>query len=169
MNYATFSIYFVVTLLMILSPGPAVFLVMSHGMKYGVRGGMLGALGIEMTNAFFFLVSALGLTAALLTYPIIFQALKWGGIVYLVVTGVRIILTSKERALVPAVPADDKKLVAQGQLDPDGETVLAVTGNGLKTLDALQGQIDTGITIRPRLEEFETQVLNAMHTAVAAG
>ena len=55
-----------------------------------------------------------------------------------------------------------KKLVAQGKLDPDGETVLAVTGNGLKTLDALQGNVDTGITIRPRLEDFEAQVMHAV-------
>jgi threonine synthase len=61
-----------------------------------------------------------------------------------------------------------KKLVEQGKLDPGGETVLAVTGNGLKTLDALQGQVDTGVTIRPRLEEFEAQVLNAVRSVAVA-
>jgi threonine synthase len=63
-----------------------------------------------------------------------------------------------------------RKLVQQGQLDPDQETVLAVTGNGLKTLDAVQGKLDLGVTIRPRLEEFEAQVLKAVHaTSVAVG
>jgi threonine synthase len=63
--------------------------------------------------------------------------------------------------------ATAQKLVQQGKLDPDSETVLAVTGNGLKTLDALQDQLDLGITIRPRLEEFESQVLGAARPAAA--
>ena len=61
-----------------------------------------------------------------------------------------------------------KKLFAQGQIDPAAETVLAVTGNGLKTLDALQGQLDMGVTIRSRLEEFEAEVLRATAPATAA-
>ena len=67
--------------------------------------------------------------------------------------------------------ATTQKLLRQGKMNPDAETVLAVTGNGLKTLDALHNQLDLGITIRPRLEEFEAQVLNAVRTAavVAAG
>jgi threonine synthase len=63
-----------------------------------------------------------------------------------------------------------RKLVQQGKMDPDAETVICVTGNGLKTLDALQGQLDLGVTIRPRLEEFEAQVLkSARADAVVAG
>ena len=62
-----------------------------------------------------------------------------------------------------------RKLIQQGQLDPAEETVLAVTGNGLKTLDAVQGKLDLGVTIRPRLEEFE-QVVKALHpSSVAVG
>ena len=54
-----------------------------------------------------------------------------------------------------------RKLLQQGSLDPEEETVLCITGNGLKTLDALQGKLDLGITIRPRLDEFEAQVARA--------
>ena len=61
-----------------------------------------------------------------------------------------------------------RKLLQQGQLDPGQETVLCVTGNGLKTLDAVQGQLDLGVTIRPRLEEFEAQVLKAMRSPSVA-
>ena len=58
-----------------------------------------------------------------------------------------------------------RKLLQNGRLDPQEETVLAVTGNGLKTLDALHGKLDRGITIRPRLEEFEAQVARAVQAA----
>ena len=57
--------------------------------------------------------------------------------------------------------ATTRKLLQQGKLDPNEETVLCITGNGMKTLDALHGHLDRGITIRPRLEEFEAQVIRA--------
>jgi hypothetical protein len=63
--------------------------------------------------------------------------------------------------------ATAQKLIKQGKVDPDGETVLAITGNGLKTLDALEHHLDLGITIRPRLEEFENQVVKAMRAPAA--
>jgi len=62
-----------------------------------------------------------------------------------------------------------RKLLREGKMNPDEETVLCVTGNGLKTLDALVGHLDIGVTIRPRLEEFEAQVLRtAGSPAIAA-
>jgi len=47
------------------------------------------------------------------------------------------------------------KLYAQGRIRPDETTVLCITGNGLKTTDALSGQIEAVEPIRPKLAEFE--------------
>jgi threonine synthase len=44
-----------------------------------------------------------------------------------------------------------KKLVESGQLDPDRETVLYNTGDGLKTLDAVAGRVSPTAVIRPTL------------------
>ena len=43
--------------------------------------------------------------------------------------------------------ATTRKLVQSGQLDPDAETVLLITGDGLKTLDAVAGQIGPTATV----------------------
>jgi threonine synthase len=43
------------------------------------------------------------------------------------------------------------KLVASGRLDPDSETVVLNTGEGLKTLDAVEGRIGPTYHIRPSL------------------
>ncbi|MFC4942223.1 threonine synthase [Pseudonocardia sp. GCM10023141] len=43
--------------------------------------------------------------------------------------------------------ATTKKLVESGRLDPDAETVLLITGDGLKTLDAVAGQIGPTATV----------------------
>jgi threonine synthase len=44
-----------------------------------------------------------------------------------------------------------KKLVASGRLDPTKETVVYNTGEGLKTLDAVAGQVGPTHTIKPSL------------------
>jgi threonine synthase len=43
--------------------------------------------------------------------------------------------------------ATAKKLVASGKLDPDADTVLLITGDGLKTLDAVEGRIGPKATV----------------------
>ncbi|MCG8917045.1 threonine synthase [Actinokineospora sp. PR83] len=45
--------------------------------------------------------------------------------------------------------ATARKLIAAGKIDPDAETVLLITGDGLKTLDAVQDQIGPKATIPP--------------------
>jgi threonine synthase len=47
------------------------------------------------------------------------------------------------------------KLYGQGRIRPEETTVLCITGNGLKTTDALAGQIAAVEPIRPKLAEFE--------------
>jgi threonine synthase len=42
-----------------------------------------------------------------------------------------------------------KKLVELGHLDPDAETVLLITGDGLKTLDAVEGHLGLRATVPP--------------------
>ena len=48
-----------------------------------------------------------------------------------------------------------EKLFAQGHLRPDETTVLCITGNGLKTTDALAGEFAAAPAIEPRLAAFE--------------
>ena len=40
-----------------------------------------------------------------------------------------------------------RKLIASGQLDPDADTVLLITGDGLKTLDAVAGHVGPTATV----------------------
>lgn len=48
-----------------------------------------------------------------------------------------------------------KKLIAAGKIPADGRAVLCITGNGLKTLDAVVGHVGETREIRPSLREFE--------------
>jgi threonine synthase len=48
-----------------------------------------------------------------------------------------------------------KKLVEAGKIDPDETTVVYITGNGLKTQEALQGYVGEPLTIDAKLDSFE--------------
>ncbi len=47
-----------------------------------------------------------------------------------------------------------RKLLAEGRLDPEAETVILNTGDGLKTLDAVAPVARPTATIAPSLEAF---------------
>jgi threonine synthase len=51
-----------------------------------------------------------------------------------------------------------KKLIASGKIPANDSAVLCVTGNGLKTLDALNGTLGNPREIKPSLREFEALV-----------
>jgi threonine synthase len=46
------------------------------------------------------------------------------------------------------------KLLADGVLNPEAETVVINSGDGLKTLDAVAARVGPDITIPPRYEAF---------------
>ncbi len=48
-----------------------------------------------------------------------------------------------------------RKLYAQGRISPDETTVLCITGNGLKTTDALTGAYEAAEPIPPKFRAFE--------------
>ena len=51
-----------------------------------------------------------------------------------------------------------KKLVASGKIPAEDSVVLCITGNGLKTLDAVQGHVGKPNEIKPSLREFEALI-----------
>jgi threonine synthase len=48
-----------------------------------------------------------------------------------------------------------KKLIESGKIPREDSAVICVTGNGLKTLDAVQGHCGKPREIKPSLREFE--------------
>jgi threonine synthase len=48
-----------------------------------------------------------------------------------------------------------QKLIEQGRIPRDEEIVICITGNGLKTQDAVAGVLQKLVVIKPSLEEFE--------------
>jgi threonine synthase len=51
-----------------------------------------------------------------------------------------------------------QKLIEQGRIDRDGSTVLCITGNGLKTQEALIDKVARPVVIKPTMAAFEALV-----------
>jgi threonine synthase len=53
-----------------------------------------------------------------------------------------------------------QKLIASGKISREDSIVVCITGNGLKTLDAVDGYVGKPREIKPSLREFETLLAN---------
>ena len=61
-----------------------------------------------------------------------------------------------------------KKLIASGKIPATDSAVLCITGNGLKTLEAMVGHVGQTREIRPSLREFEAMLKDEEKVTVAA-
>src|SRR5439155_19362065 len=61
-----------------------------------------------------------------------------------------------------------QKLIAQGRIQPHETTVVSITGNGLKTTDAIVSEFPATEAIAPRLEAFEAYLDARLGTAAAS-
>jgi threonine/homoserine/homoserine lactone efflux protein len=89
MNWQLFAGFLVMTVVLILTPGPIVTLVISTGATRGVRAALVTVAGTSMGNAALLGSIALGLNWVLGHTVYVFELLRWAGVVYLVWLGVR--------------------------------------------------------------------------------
>jgi len=82
-------LFAVMEFLLSLTPGPAVLLVISQGMRGGFRPASHGAAGILSGNAIYFAASAAGLGALLIASKSVFAVLEWVGAGYLALLGLK--------------------------------------------------------------------------------
>ena len=102
-----------------LTPGPAVFLVVSQGMRTGFKPSLKGTLGILSGNTIYFALSAFGLGALLMASATLFQIIKYLGAAYLVVMGIRMMMSKGETFVgneSATMPQPSLQLFSQGLL-----------------------------------------------------
>ena len=68
---------------LLVSPGPNMVFVLSHGLSHGVRGGVAAAAGIFGADVILSLLTAGGVAALLAAWPASFTLLRIGGALYL--------------------------------------------------------------------------------------
>jgi threonine/homoserine/homoserine lactone efflux protein len=83
LDLATLSIFLGAVLLLLLSPGPNMAFVISHGVAYGWRGGVASGLGIGAADVLLTLLTASGVTALVAGWPPAFDLIRYAGAIYL--------------------------------------------------------------------------------------
>lgn len=87
-----------------LTPGPDVFYILAHALRSGARAGIVAAAGITAGCFVHIFAAAIGVSALLATSALAFTVLKWVGAAYLMVVGLRMLLSRQGGALPSGVP-----------------------------------------------------------------
>ncbi len=83
----TLIIFFMTTLVVVLSPGPAALAVTAEAASNGFKKSTLVILGIASANVVFFILSATGIITLIIASQTLFLIIKWIGVAYLLYLG----------------------------------------------------------------------------------
>jgi threonine/homoserine/homoserine lactone efflux protein len=89
MNWHLFSAFLLLTLLLIMTPGPVVTLVIATSAGKGLRAGLITVAGSSTGLAFSLTVIGLGVSWVLSHALFWFEVLRWAGAVYLIWLGIQ--------------------------------------------------------------------------------
>src|SRR6266516_842605 len=95
-SLSTYALFVATALVLLAIPGPAVLYVVSRSIDQGRRAGLVSVLGVHSGTLVHITAAAVGLSSLVLASREAFDAVKYAGAAYLVVLGVRRLLTRHE-------------------------------------------------------------------------
>ncbi len=95
-------------------PGPAVTYIVTQSIDKGRRAGLVSALGVASGGLVHVAAATVGLSALIASSATAFTTVKLVGAAYLIVIGIRRILSSEEDTEVQVVPTRHRRLYVQG-------------------------------------------------------
>jgi threonine/homoserine/homoserine lactone efflux protein len=93
---STLLTYAIVVLGLFLIPGPAVLLVLARSISGGRRVGIATGFGIAFGDLGHAAMATFGLSAVLMTSALAFSIVKYAGVVYLIVLGIRALIEKRD-------------------------------------------------------------------------
>ncbi|PKL38847.1 MAG: RhtB family transporter [Spirochaetae bacterium HGW-Spirochaetae-1] len=95
-DYSNLGIFFAASLVILLTPGPAVIYIVTCSLDKGRRAGFISALGIAVGGLTHVILASLGLSVLIASSPIAFAIIKYIGAGYLLLLGIRKIFFYKD-------------------------------------------------------------------------
>lgn len=89
MSIETWLIFVTTVFFLSATPGPNMLLALSHGIRFGARKAVATGIGTIIALTLLMIVSVTGLGALLAASETAFQVVKWCGVAYLLVLGVK--------------------------------------------------------------------------------
>ena len=124
---ATWFLFIIASLLLIVTPGQDMVLVMSRSIAQGAAAGVATAAGVSVGLVGHTVLATLGLGAVLRTSEWLFVALKLVGAAYLVYLGVQLLRTpAGELAMAAGAPRSLRRLFLDGALSNISNPKIAV-------------------------------------------
>ncbi len=114
-----FWLFVLAGFLLNVTPGPDMALVMGRAMRDGTRAGAVAALGIGAGAFVHIAAAAVGLSVLIASSALAFTVIKWVGAAYLIVVGLRLLLSPSRGGAsdgAPLEPASLSSVFAQGFL-----------------------------------------------------
>jgi homoserine/homoserine lactone efflux protein len=121
MTFKTWLLFLLMETALSLSPGPAVFYVVSQGLRGALRRSLPAVAGIISANAIYFTLSATSLGAIIAASARFFTIAKWSGAAYLIYLGIKALRSAATSNAVvlteaPAAAPGDLRRVYLGAL-----------------------------------------------------
>ena len=118
LDLSKLPLFFLATVVLLLTPGPAVLYIVARSVDQGRRAGLVSVLGIEVGNSVHVLAAAFGLSALLASSALAFLALKYLGAAYLIFLGARKLLSPETviAAGASAAAPSRRRVFSQGML-----------------------------------------------------
>ena len=104
------------TIALLFIPGPAVIYILNRSIADGRTVGLAAVAGLEVGDSIQALFAALGVSAVLATSAEMFNVVKWAGVVYLVYTGVRTLMSRPSEVAAESSHVSLKQAFRQGIL-----------------------------------------------------
>jgi threonine/homoserine/homoserine lactone efflux protein len=89
MNWELFATFLLITMILVVTPGPIVTLVIATGASQGIRAALITVAGTSTGNALLIAGIALGLSWVLQNALTLFELMRWAGAAYLIWLGIR--------------------------------------------------------------------------------
>jgi threonine/homoserine/homoserine lactone efflux protein len=100
------SLFVMASLVLLLTPGPAVLYIVARSIEQGKAAGLVSVLGIHLGTIVHITAAAIGLSALIVSSALAFAVVKYLGAAYLVWIGIRTLLARDPHPEAPAVPAE---------------------------------------------------------------
>jgi threonine/homoserine/homoserine lactone efflux protein len=111
---SAFGLFCLASVLLAVVPGPAVTYIVTQSVDKGRRAGLTSALGVASGGLVHVAAATAGLSAVIASSATAFTTVKLVGAVYLVVVGIRRILSKDPDGEIEVQPAPLRQLYAQG-------------------------------------------------------
>ncbi len=100
------GLFVVASLVLLLTPGPAVLYIVARSVEQGRAAGLISVLGIHLGTIVHIIAAAIGLSALVVSSALAFAIVKYLGAAYLIWIGIRTLMAKGPDPEAPMVPAE---------------------------------------------------------------